>query len=285
MDGSQGLSYTRARALLLLAGLGILVLLAALLYVRRVDTVEVAATLLFIPVFVALVFGGIPGGVVAGALSGLGYVALRYPAIEVLGFGSLFGVIASRFVAFVAFGGIGGWANRQLESSLTKLELYDQIDDDTGLYNARFFVQDTDLEVSRSQRYQTLFSVTVVDFPAEALDRLSSRQRKATLRELGRLLRESVRTVDRAVHAGAGDRHRIAIVLPETGREGARIFSERLADRLHEFLQIRGAKLDRSAVGRVALTYPDEQDRLIAMRDEFAAIERAEHPEAAQSSS
>lgn len=284
MDRPRGLSYARARLLVLLAGLGILLLLAGLLYVRRVDTVEVAATLLFIPVFVAFVFGGILGGVVAGALSGLGYVALRYPAIEVLGFGSLFGVISSRFLAFVAFGGIGGWANRQLESSLTKLELFDQIDDATGLYNARFFVQDTDLEVSRSQRYQTLFSVTIVDFPVEALDRLGGRQRKATLRELGRLLRESVRTVDRAIHALAGDRHRIAVVLPETGTEGARIFSERLADRLHEFLEGRGAKLDRDAVRQVAFTYPDEEDRLIAMRDEFAAIERAEHPEAAQAS-
>ncbi|MGH2748199.1 MAG: diguanylate cyclase [Actinomycetota bacterium] len=285
MDRPRGLSYARARLFVLLAGLGILVLLAALLYVRRVDTVEVAATLLFIPVFVAFVFGGVLGGVVAGALSGLGYVALRYPAIEVLGFGSLFGVIASRFVAFVAFGGIGGWANRQLESSLTKLELYDQIDDATGLYNARFFVQDTDLEVSRSQRYQTLFSITAVDFPAEALDRLGGRQRKATLRELGRLLRESVRTVDRAIHARTGDRHRIAVVLPETGTEGARIFSERLADRLHEFLEGRGARLDRAAVGQIAFTYPDEEDRLTTMREEFAAIERAEHPEATQSPS
>lgn len=271
--------------LVLLAGLGILLLLAALLYVRRVDTVEVAATLLFIPVFIAFVFGGVLGGVAVGVLSGFGYVALRYPAIEVLGFGSLFGVISSRFLAFVAFGGIGGWANRQLESSLTKLELYDQIDDATGLYNARFFVQDTDLEVSRSQRYQTLFSVTVVDVPAAVFDALGGRRRKATLRELGRLLRESIRTVDRAIHARTGDRHRIAVVLPETGAEGARIFSERLADRVHEFLEGRGARLDRAAVGRSAFTYPEDEEHLTAMREEFVAIERAEHPEAAQSSS
>lgn len=284
MNGPQGVSYTRARLLVLLAGLGILVLLAALLYVRRVDTVEVAATLLFIPVFVAFVFGGILGGVVAGILAGFGYVALRYEAIEVLGLGTLFGVISSRFVAFVAFGGIGGWANRQLESSLTKLELYDQIDDATGLYNARFFVQDTDLEVSRAQRYRTLFSVTVVDLPAKAFDGLSGRQRKGTLRELGRLLRESVRTVDRAIYSQAGGRHRIAVVLPETGSEGARIFSERLADRLHEFLEGRGARIARTDVGQSALTYPDDEDRLGAMRDEFAEIERAEHPEATQPS-
>src|SRR6266480_4906459 len=95
------------------------------------------------------------------------------------------------FVAFVAFGAIGGLANQQLRSSLTKLDLYDQIDDDTGLFNARYFLQDTDLEMSRARRYQTIFSVTVVDVPAEALDSMGRRRRRAALRQLGRLLADS----------------------------------------------------------------------------------------------
>ena len=92
----------------------------------------------------------------------------RRPAIEAIGAGRYTALIFSRAIAFFAFGAIGGLANQQLKGSLTKLDLYDQIDDDTGLFNARYFLQDTDLEVSRSRRYQTIFSVTVVDVPSEA---------------------------------------------------------------------------------------------------------------------
>ena len=65
-----------------------------------------------------------------------------------------------------------------LEGSLEKLELYDEIDDETGLYNARHLLLQTDLETSRARRYQTLFSVVALDFPAAPLNALRSRQRR-----------------------------------------------------------------------------------------------------------
>src|SRR5205807_96489 len=145
-------------------------LTAVVTYVRRVETAEVAAILFFMPIFVAFVFWDWIGGLVVAAGAIAGYIALREPAIHALGSGKFIGLIFSRSIAFLAFGAIGGLANQQLEASLTKLDLYDQVDDDTGLYNARFFLQDTDLEVSRSRRYQTIFSVTVVDVPSEAID-------------------------------------------------------------------------------------------------------------------
>jgi GGDEF domain-containing protein len=190
----------------------------------------------------------------------------------------------SRSFAYLIFGLIGGWANQALEGSLNKLELYDQIDDATGIYNARFFVQDTDLELSRSKRYQTVFSLTVVDVPGAALDRLDRRRRTRTLRDLGRLLGDSVRTVDRAVHGFDGQNHRFAVVLPETGPEGARIFTDRLADRLADYLANRGIGVTPADIGRLAVTYPDDGDAAVeVLRDQFAAIDRIEHPEATAS--
>src|SRR5687767_9683825 len=211
----SGMSYERARNLLLSAGLLVLLVTGAVMYVRRVDPVEVAATLLFIPVFVCFVFWNARGGVLAALLAGVIYTLLRYPAIEAVGADRFLGLLGSRMFAYLAFGLIGGLANRQLQSSLTKLELYDQIDDVTGLFNARFFVQDSELELSRGDRYQSIFSVSVVDIPASVLDGLGRRQRDKSLKDLGRLLRDSVRTVDRAVHARYGEVHRIAVVLPE----------------------------------------------------------------------
>ncbi|MBV8159319.1 MAG: diguanylate cyclase [Acidimicrobiia bacterium] len=275
----RSLSYSQVRTLMLVGGLALLAVTAAVNYVRRVETAEVAAILFFIPIFVAFVFWDWKGGLVAAVLATIGYIALRQPAIHAIGAGRFTSLIFSRSVAFFAFGAIGGLANQQLRSSLTKLDLYDQIDDETGLFNARYFLQDTDLEMSRARRYQTLFSVSAVDFPASAIDDLGWRRRRSTLSQLGELLAESVRTVDRAVHAHDGDRHRLVVVLPETATEGAQVFTDRLATRVAAFLAQRGGKVDEADVSRRALTFPGDEAGLQQLREQFADIERREHPE------
>ncbi|MGH2730378.1 MAG: hypothetical protein ACRDJI_07175, partial [Actinomycetota bacterium] len=280
VGGLRGIGYARARRLLLGAGLGVLIVTAVTMYVRRVDTTEVAATLLFMPVLVAFVIWGIKGGLAAGVLAAGAYAALRYPAIDAVGAGRFTELILSRALAFLAFGAIGGWASQQLEGSIEKLELYDHIDDATGLFNARFFVEDTDLEMARSTRYQTIFSISTVAVPAAALESLRRRSRRGLLKELGRMLTDSVRSVDRPVHARDADRHRIAVLLPETGAEGARVFTDRLVTRLLEDLARRGASVSLEDVGHSALTWPQDESAIQALRSEFVAIDRAEHPEA-----
>ena len=280
------MTYERARQLLLAAGLLVLLLTAGVMFLRRVETVEVLGTLLFIPVFLGFVFWGLKGGLTGGILAALGYAALRYPAIEAVGADRFAGLIASRSFAYLAFGLIGGWANSQLAGSLTKLELYDQIDDQTNLFNARFFVQDTELELSRSKRYQTIFSIVEVSFPGSGLDAMPRRQRASIMRETGRMLKEAVRTVDRPVHGFDGSRHRFAIVLPETSQEGAGIFRDRLAERLSGFLSERKFHLDPGDIAKRSVTFPDQGEEAVeAMRNEYRAIDRVEHPEAETSSS
>jgi GGDEF domain-containing protein len=273
------LNYPTARRLLVAAGLVVLLVTAGVMYIRRVDGVEVAAVLLFIPIFLAFVYWEVVGGLVAGVLASLAYLFLRLDAIEQVGLDTFRGHLLSRTAAYLAFGVVGGWAASQIESSLTKLDLYDQIDDRTGLFNARFLVQDTDLEMARSQRYQTLFSVVVIDVPAAALAGLSRRQRDNTLKGLGKVLRESVRTVDRVVHAEDSERHRLAVVLPETADQGAATFSARLEDWVAGYLKGRGAGTD--ALVTRHMSFPDDEAGIRQLRDEFAAVDRAEHPETA----
>jgi hypothetical protein len=275
----RGMSYRQARVLVLVAGLIILLVTAGVMYVRRVETVEVVAILFFLPVFVAFVFWDVIGGAVAGVLASGGYVLLRLPAIHAVGGRHFFGLIVSRSLAFMAFGVIGGIADRQLEASLTKLDQYDQVDDDTGLYNARFLVQDTDLETSRAQRYNSIFSVAVVDVPAPALAALGRRRQREVLGRLGEALRDSVRSVDRPVHSRDGERHRMAVVLPETGKDGVGVFTDRLASRLTELLTSRGVDLSGGGVVATTFTFPDDEAGLRRLRDEFAAVDRVEHPE------
>src|SRR6476646_8675238 len=215
----RGLSYNQVRLLMLIGGLVLLGVTAGVNYVRRVETAEVVAILLFIPIFIAFVFWDWKGGLIAAALATVIYIVLRRPAIDAIGAGRYTALIFSRAIAFFAFGLIGGLANQQLRSSLTKLDLYDQIDDATGLFNARYFLQDTDLEMSRATRYQTIFSVSAVDLPEAAFQGMGWRKRRNTIRQLGSLLADSIRTVDRAVHAQDANVHHLAVVLPETAEE------------------------------------------------------------------
>lgn len=274
------LGYNRARQLILGAGLLVLLLVAGLMYVRRVEPVEVAGTLLFIPIFLAFVYGGLRGGVIAGVLATLAYAAFRYPAIDLVGFDRFAGLTLSRALAYVAFGAIGGIANAQLGASLTKLDLFDQIDDDTGLFNARFFVDNTGLEIERSDRYQTIFCVVVVDVPGEVLAGLSRRNRDRVIKELGRTVKEGIRTVDRGVHAIDGERHRFATILPETGRDGGRVFAGRLVEKMVEVLSHRGA-VDPQRVSFDVATFPGDVEDLQEFRRDFASLEALEHPESA----
>ena len=271
----QRLGYGKARALLLGAGLAVLGLIAVLTYVRGVEPVEVAGTLLFIPIFVAMVLWGVRGGIVAAVLAAVAYGVMRMPAIEAVGGGRFAGVIAARAAAYLAFGAIGGWAARALESSILKLELYDHVDDATGLHNARFFVQETDLEASRAKRYETMFSVSVVDIEREVFDADGRRGRRA-LRELGRAIAAGIRTVDRAVHVEGGDKHRFAVILPETGKDGATVFTDRLARQLVERLSPGGREVTPE---RTIITIPGDDEALATVRAEFAALDRIEHPE------
>ena len=280
MERLTAIGYRKARLLLAAVGLVILIVLAAILFIRRVDGVEVGATLLFLPILLGVVFFDAKGGFIAGIAASVAYALLRQPAIDAIGFDHFAGLIASRTIAYLIFGTIGGWAMQTLQLSLDKLDIYDQIDDETGLFNARFFVQDSDLEAARSRRYKTLFSVASVRFPADTLTGLGGRKAKAALRELGRQVGESVRNVDRVAHAREDGHHTFVAVLPETAIEGGRIFGERFADRVHEFLVAHGCTLDRDAVALSLVTVPGDDDALQDLRHRMAAIDSLlhEHP-------
>ena len=277
--GAGRLNYSKARGLTLTAGFALLLVLGAFMLYRGVDTIEVAGILLFVIVFIGFIFWNLPGGIIGGVVASAIYAALRYRQFQALGPDQFTGLILARSIGYLAFGAIGGMSNRQMQSSLTKLELYDQIDDSTGIYNARFFLQDTDLELSRATRYKTIFSVCVVDVPAAALEKLSKRQRAGTLKEMGRMLKESVRTVDRASHGASREAHRFGVVLPETGREGVQVFTNRLADRFADYLIAKGTPLSRADVRRTSITLPEDEGKLKLLRDEFQQIARSEHPD------
>jgi hypothetical protein len=276
-DRLSRLGYVKARRLLVLVGVLVLCVVAITMYARRVDSVEVIATLLFLPIFLAFVYRGVVGGLIAAAAATGIYIALRYPAIDAIGASEYTGLIASRAAAYLIFGAVGGWAVQVLEGSLEKLELYDEIDDETGLFNARHLLQQTDLERARATRYQTLFSAVAMDFPSVPLNALKPRQRRAVLRDLGRQLREGARHVDHVIHAHDGTTHRLVAILPETAGEGAEVFRARFEDRVRLFMSDRGAAIDPATLTTKAITFPGDEEGLDALRAEFQRIDALQH--------
>lgn len=265
-------SYRRTRLLLTGVGLIILALIALVMYVRRVDAIEVLGTLFFLPVFLGAMFWGWRGGVLLGLVAAAGYAALRYPAIAAVGPGRFAGLVLGRAAGYLLFGGIGGWAADQLRASIGKLDLYDQIDDATGLLNARAVLESIDMERSRADRYEKLFSVAWLefDFPAKAKRRVAG-----ALKDLGRDLSRGIRGADRAGHAEDDTGHLLVVVLPETGEAGAAAFLANLRNRTSETFS-RASVEPVSLVGATA-TYPgDDLDALTGRLQRAAAYEFGE---------
>ena len=271
------IDHHKARQLLLITGLGVLGVICLVTWARRVDTVEVIATLLFVPIFIAFVYRGIVGGVLAAVAASVIYAALRAPAIEAIGASQFTGLIASRSAAYLIFGAVGGWSTQVLDGALDKLEIYDEIDDSTGLYNARHLLVQTDLEMARARRYQTLFSLVILEIPAASVAHLKTRARRALGRDLGRQMREAVRNVDHVVHAHDGDVHRFVAILPETGQEGATVFADRFADKVADFLRERGAELPEGPVTHSHLTFPGDDEPVEELRTLFRGIDERQH--------
>lgn len=253
MATPRTMTLRRARDITLLVGLLVIGLVVLTMVLREVDPVEIVATVAFAPVFVAFLFWGWRAGLAVGATAAVGYVVMRRSALSVVGLDPLFGMISSRVIGYLVFGGVGGWAAEQLQAAIDKLELHDEIDDATGLGNARAAIAAIDTERARSERYEKV--VSVVDCFFELPDMVGDKAVAATLRQMGAAIAHSVRASDRVSHvAEDGGRHRLIMVLPETGSVGA----ETVAANLDREVRARIGVSTEVAV----LTVPGDEDRV-----------------------
>ena len=106
------------------------------------------------------------------------------------------------------------------------LQLID-VDDLTGLSNMRSIFNRLDHELVRATRFNRSVATVMMDVDDFKLvnDRNDHLFGSHVLRELGGLIRETIRKVDIAARFGGDE---FLIILPETGIAGAMIFAERL---------------------------------------------------------
>ncbi len=101
------------------------------------------------------------------------------------------------------------------------------VDDATDVYNARYLLEALDREVRRSERYGSELSILFIDLDRFKLvnDNHGHLVGTSVLRQLSRLLTQSVRQVDTVARYGGDE---FTILLSDTGERGARVIAERI---------------------------------------------------------
>lgn len=122
----------------------------------------------------------------------------------------------------------------RLSAANHRLQELVDIDDLTGLYNMRSIYDRLENEINRGKRYSRSVGVIMLDMDNfkrvnDGNDHLFG---SYVLAEVGKIIRQNVRTVDFAARYG-GDEFLIA--LPETSMEGAQKFADRIRARIEAY--------------------------------------------------
>jgi diguanylate cyclase (GGDEF)-like protein len=144
-------------------------------------------------------------------------------------------------------------------------------DELTGLFNRRRFDEVLDTEVERAKRFGHSMALVLLDIDDFKLvnDTYGHQQGDVVLREVARVLRESVREIDEPARYGGEE---LAVVLPGTDLHGAYLLAERVrqgVEALRMPLMVADGEIQITAsLGVAALPESaDDQDGLVAAAD------------------
>jgi diguanylate cyclase (GGDEF)-like protein len=101
----------------------------------------------------------------------------------------------------------------------------------TGLWNRRYMAETLEREVSRAERFRHPISLIILDVDdfKKINDRDGHLQGDIVLERVADVVRDVTRSIDVAARYGGDE---LALILVETGREGATILAERLRERV-----------------------------------------------------
>jgi diguanylate cyclase (GGDEF)-like protein len=121
-----------------------------------------------------------------------------------------------------------------------------ELDALTGLHNRRYFDEVLDREVSRANRYGRSLALILLDLDDfKAInDRIGHLAGDAVLAELGERVRDSLRSADIACRIGGDE---LAVIMPESTFEDARLLYDRLQDAITARPFTTGERMSASA--------------------------------------
>jgi diguanylate cyclase (GGDEF)-like protein len=137
----------------------------------------------------------------------------------------------------------------------------------TGLWNRRYMSDTLDREVARALRFGHPISMIILDVDdfKEINDRRGHLQGDIVLESVADVVREATRSIDVAARYGGDE---LALILVETGREGAAILGERLGERMRSTeVPLREGGSMRVTISVGVATLPDSAEDLESLVD------------------
>ena len=212
---------------------------------------------LLVAVAVALARGGRAAflAVVGAALAYVGVLLLdpqraSFTAGDLLQFGVNFGSIW--LLAYLA--GFFAAHERRARSAILTLSLSDPL---TGLYNRAQIFGTLDQEIRRTRRSERGFCLLMIDLDGlkTVNDSLGHHRGDEVLRQLGAVIRRSIRTVDTAYRYGGDE---FVVLLPETEIVGAFVVAEKIRTGAEELGMLIGSEGVETSVSIGLVSHPED---------------------------
>ena len=129
----------------------------------------------------------------------------------------------------------------------------------TGLYNKRYFLDTIEAEITRSKRCDQELSFFMMDIDnfKHYNDTNGHQAGDELLKEMASLVNSSIRKIDIACRYGGEE---LVVILPETGKSGAKILAKKLVKTIseHPFKHRESQPLGCLSVSMGLATYPDD---------------------------
>ncbi|MBN1378522.1 MAG: GGDEF domain-containing protein [Gammaproteobacteria bacterium] len=163
----------------------------------------------------------------------------------------------------------------QLEQSEGKLLALSIMDDLTDVYNRRYFLEQTEKELAKAQRYGTIFSILVVD--VDHLKRVNETfghsAGDAVLQSLANTCMNNLRTMDIFARLGGEE---FAFLIPESDKTNVVAFAKKVLDAMEDTVVVFDHQEIHFTVSIGVKAFDDATQSLDAMlKDADDALEEA----------
>lgn len=255
------MSYSRFEALVLSVGVAAIIGSLFFGYGGTVIAEEIVAQLLLLGVLFGAVHWGRTGGFITALAASAIYIVLRIPLVigEEGLTSDIVALLLIRVVTYGLIGIVGGELSSRIKYIFAKLENNSSIDDWTQIFNQRFIARSLESAYGQATRYDTPCSVVTVGLSAHLTSDLRVSKQRALFRGVANYLRGDIRLVD---EVGRLDDGQFIVVLPQTGKSGALVVTERLYKGVCDAL---GAKPESVTV--TTLSMPEDADEFVALKN------------------